>query len=114
MYVIELTPAADRQFRKLSRAAQAQLAPIIDDLENNPRPANSIKLSGCDFYRIRSGDYRIIYEIRDRRLTVTVVKVAHRREAYDDTGDLKKQLQKTTKRVRRPKASPPEPSAGAS
>jgi mRNA interferase RelE/StbE len=56
----------------------------IDGLAEDPRPANSKKLSGQpDRYRIRQGDYRIIYSIQDERLVVIVVKIGHRRDVYE-------------------------------
>ena len=51
-------------------------------LAEDPRPAGSEKLSGQERYRIRQGNYRIIYSIQDYELTVWIVKVAHRREVY--------------------------------
>jgi len=54
----------------------------IADLAANPRPAGCEKLSGQEKYRIRQGNYRIIYSIQDTELTVWVVKVGHRREVY--------------------------------
>ena len=55
----------------------------IDELAQNPRPAGCAKLVGtANDWRIRVGDYRIIYEIHDTRLIVLVVRVAHRREVY--------------------------------
>ena len=54
----------------------------IGDLAENPRPVGCEKLSGQEKYRIRQGNYRIIYSIQDTQLTVWVVKVGHRREVY--------------------------------
>ncbi len=51
-------------------------------LAENPRPTGCIKLTGMEAYRIRVGDYRIVYEITDRVLIVTVIDVGHRREVY--------------------------------
>ncbi|MFN0280034.1 MAG: type II toxin-antitoxin system RelE family toxin [Pyrinomonadaceae bacterium] len=71
---LKVIPAKDVK-RILSRAKA---------LADDPRPPNSQKLSGHkEQYRIRQGDYRILYAIEDFRLTVTVVKVGHRREVYD-------------------------------
>ena len=57
--------------------------PHIDALASNPRPAGVVKLSGAtDLYRIRSGDFRIIYEIQDVGLVVLVLKVGNRRDVY--------------------------------
>ena len=58
-------------------------APGIDALSDNPHPHGASKLKGADeLWRIRVGDYRIVYEIHHRVLLVLVVRVAHRREAY--------------------------------
>ena len=54
----------------------------IQALGSNPRPVGSEKLSGEEKYRLRQGDYRILYEIVDRELVVTVVKVGNRRDVY--------------------------------
>ena len=51
-------------------------------LADDPRPVGCEKLSGKEFYRVRQGAYRIIYEIKDDRLIVLVVKVGHRRDVY--------------------------------
>lgn len=54
----------------------------IDDLQHNPRPVGSEKLSGQNRYRLRQGVYRILYEVSDEYLIVTLVKVGHRRHIY--------------------------------
>ncbi|OGU15934.1 MAG: addiction module antitoxin [Geobacteraceae bacterium GWC2_53_11] len=54
----------------------------IGNLADDPRPAGSEKLSGHNKYRVRQGNYRIVYSIQDTELTVWVVKVGHRREVY--------------------------------
>ena len=54
----------------------------LELLRDDPRPPGSVKLSGMEYYRVRQGDYRIIYEIEDNRLIVVVIKVGHRREIY--------------------------------
>ena len=54
----------------------------IRGLEENPRPPGAEKLSGDDKYRLRQGDYRILYEIQDRQLIVTVVRIGNRRDVY--------------------------------
>lgn len=82
-YRIHFTPAARREFRKLPRDAQSRIAPVIDGLAIAPRPQGAIKLEGeADAYRLRVGDYRIIYQIADAVLTVLVVRIGHRREVY--------------------------------
>jgi len=52
------------------------------DLAKQPRPPGAEKLSGHDLYRVRQGNYRILYEIVDHDLTVTVIKIGHRRDVY--------------------------------
>ena len=51
-------------------------------LQDDPRPPGSVKLSGQEHYRVRQGDYRIIYQIEDGQLLVIVVKIRHRRDVY--------------------------------
>ena len=55
---------------------------IIKSLSDKPRPAGCEKLSGQEKYRVRKGNYRIVYSIRDKDLTVWIVKVSHRRDVY--------------------------------
>ena len=81
-YRLEFTPGADRQFRKLPKQVQARLRPHLDALTYNPRPPGVEKLTGIKGYRLRVGDYRILYEVRDEVLLVLVVRVGHRREVY--------------------------------
>lgn len=55
----------------------------IDDLANDPRPTGCVKLAGEEaLYRVRVGDYRILYQIHDRALLVVVIEIGHRREIY--------------------------------
>ncbi len=83
-YQVEFTPAARRQFRKLPSEAQRRLAPVIDALADDPRPAGSKKLAGpADLWRVRAGDFRVIYTIADEQLVVLVVRLGHRREVYE-------------------------------
>ena len=82
-YRLEFTSAADQQFRKLPAQLQARLKPHIDALAQNPRPSGVEKLKGEDnAYRLRVGDYRILYEVHDKILFVLVVKTGHRRDVY--------------------------------
>ncbi len=81
-YSIEFKGAALRELRKLPRQAQRQVGPMIDALADNPRPSGVVKMEDATTYRVRSGDYRIIYTIEDVALIVLVVKIANRRDAY--------------------------------
>ncbi|MEQ1680066.1 MAG: type II toxin-antitoxin system RelE/ParE family toxin [Nitrospira sp.] len=83
LYQIEFSRQADRQFRNLPSQIQQRLRSRIDSLVTTPCPHGAEKLSGTDqLYRIRVGDYRIVYAVEDERLLVLVVKVGHRREVY--------------------------------
>ena len=82
-YAIEFVPSARRELQKLPREVQLKLNPHIGSLSLDPRPIGSRKLKGgYGLLRIRVGDYRVIYEVRDKILVVLVVRVAHRREVY--------------------------------
>ena len=82
--MIEVKPAALRSLRKLPQEVQKRLARRIEALSRNPRPAGVEKLKGLpDLYRLRLGDYRILYQIQDKILLVLVVQVGHRREIYN-------------------------------
>ncbi|MGH7866310.1 MAG: type II toxin-antitoxin system RelE family toxin [Candidatus Dormibacteraceae bacterium] len=83
MHRIEFTPRAARNFRKLPADAQRRIDVDVQALTENPRPAGCKKLAGEEsLWRIRVGDYRIIYQIYDDRLLVLVLKVGHRRNIY--------------------------------
>jgi mRNA interferase RelE/StbE len=82
-YAIEFRPAARRDLKSLPADAQKRISKKIDSLAGNPRPPGMEKLSGReDSYRVRVGDYRILYEIHDQVLLVVIMKVRHRRESY--------------------------------
>ncbi|RKX82947.1 MAG: type II toxin-antitoxin system RelE/ParE family toxin [Spirochaetes bacterium] len=67
---------------KINRQEQERIIAAINSLTNTPRPAGCKKLSGRPAWRIRIGSYRVIYEIQDNKLIVTVVHIGHRREVY--------------------------------
>ena len=83
-YRIELAPTAKRDLKKFSPGAVLKrIRDAIDDLANEPRPDGVAKLQGADdLWRIRVGDYRIVYSINDGKLLVLVVRLGHRREIY--------------------------------
>lgn len=83
-YRVEFTTAAARQVKKLPRPARDRVLDAIEDLGEDPRPHGSRKLVGEQTaWRIRVGDYRVIYDVHDAALIVTVVRAGHRREVYD-------------------------------
>ena len=82
-YRIEFTPRARRDFRSFARDIQERIDVRILALTENPRPAGSKKLEGQEgLYRIRAGDYRIVYSLHEDVLLVLVVRIGHRREVY--------------------------------
>jgi mRNA interferase RelE/StbE len=82
-YRVELTPAAARALRKLTAEVRRRIARKIDALATQPRPADATKLEGEEgLYRVRVGDYRIIYSVHDDVLLVLVVRIGHRSEIY--------------------------------
>lgn len=84
IYRVELTTAAARQVRKLPRPARDRVVEAISGLQEEPRPPAAKKLVGEQTaWRLRVGDYRVIYDVFDGDLLVTVVRAAHRREIYD-------------------------------
>jgi len=80
---IQVAPAAVRQLRKLDAGARRRVQAAIELLADHPRPGGASKLIGGDGqWRVRTGDYRIVYEIDDGVLLVLVVAVGHRRDVY--------------------------------
>jgi mRNA interferase RelE/StbE len=84
-YQVFIKPAAQRQLKKLTLTIQKDLIALIESLSDVPRPLGCKKLKGRqNQYRVRSGDYRIIYTIEDMSLIVRVIKVGHRRDVYEE------------------------------
>ncbi len=82
-YEVEITPAAKRQIKKLTKSIQQLIVERLEELVDNPRPPGVIKMEAEEnLYRVRVGDYRIIYEIQDSVLLIVVVKVGHRANVY--------------------------------
>lgn len=81
-YKLVVRRSVAKDLRALPQADIARILARIEALQDDPRPPGCEKLSGLERYRIRQGVYRILYEIADEVLTVVVVKVGHRREAY--------------------------------
>lgn len=82
IYKTSLSRSARKEFDQMDRALQTRIIKKLKVLEADPRGADAIKLSGCDSWRVRVGDYRIIYDIQDSQLIVMVIKIGHRREVY--------------------------------
>ena len=83
MYKILLEKQAEKDLKKLPNELFQRVIPAIKNLTHDPRPVGCLKLKNSEQdYRIRIGDYRIIYEIDDKNQTVKVMKIRHRRESY--------------------------------
>jgi mRNA interferase RelE/StbE len=81
-YRIEVRPAAARQLRKLDLQTARRVQGAIALLADDPRPPASRPLTGRPAWRVRVGDYRVIYTIEDDRLVVVVITIGHRRDVY--------------------------------
>jgi len=84
-YEVQILPKAARQIKALSVEVRQDITLTIQSLANEPRPIGVKKLSGeKDIYRVRVGNYRVLYRIVDKILVVVIVSVGHRREVYRD------------------------------
>ncbi len=82
-YKVIFKPSADRALSKLPVEAQRRIVRAADALAVEPRPHGVVKLAGDEnLWRVRVGEYRIVYEIHDGQLIVLVLRVAHRRDVY--------------------------------
>lgn len=81
-YEILIEKSAQRVLARISQPHQDRILRAIESLRSHPRPQGAKKLSGRDAWRIRVGDYRVIYEINDDESIVLIVTLGHRREVY--------------------------------
>jgi mRNA interferase RelE/StbE len=81
-YNITIKKSAAKELQDIPKKDLVKIIKHIQPLAENPRPAGSQKLSSQAQYRIRQGDYRIVYAIDDRQHVVDIVKIGHRREVY--------------------------------
>jgi mRNA interferase RelE/StbE len=81
-YRVEIKRSAGKELQRLRTGDKRRVISRIRALAKDPRPSGAKKLSGEEKYRIRQGNYRILYEVHDNIITVVVVRIAHRREAY--------------------------------
>lgn len=82
-YELRLKDSVRKDLRRIPQVDVRRILHVLEDLRDEPRPGVSVKLRGSERYRIRQGDYRIIYQILDADLVVYVVKVGHRRDNYE-------------------------------
>lgn len=83
-YKIEFKPKAEKELRKLPAAVIGKISAEIDQLAENPYPPGCKKLIGSEHaYRIRVGDYRVVYTVLNNRLIVQIIKIGHRKDVYN-------------------------------
>jgi mRNA interferase RelE/StbE len=81
-YEIRFKPTAAKELARLPREVQRRIAPAIEGLAANARPHGAEKLTGADAWRVRVGDYRIVYAVEDLVLLILVLHIGNRREVY--------------------------------
>ena len=81
-YQVILPKSVQKELDRLPDDIARRIMARLDGLETTPRPSDVKKLKGRDAWRIRVGDYRVVYEIHDRVLQIIVITVGHRREIY--------------------------------
>lgn len=81
-YNLRIKRSAEKELKALPKANLSRIVDKIQSLTEDPRPPGHQKMSGHSQYRIRQGDYRILYTIDDTDRVVEIVKIGHRREVY--------------------------------
>ena len=81
-YKIQIKPSAVKELEKLPKKDIQKIINKIQSLSSEPRPSNCEKLSGDEKYRVRQGNYRIVYSIEDDKLIIFIIKIGHRRDVY--------------------------------
>ncbi|HUD81808.1 MAG TPA: type II toxin-antitoxin system RelE/ParE family toxin [Patescibacteria group bacterium] len=81
-YVIEFTKSAQKELYKLPHSASLRLAKAIKELGIDPRKGNVRPMVGSKSWRLRVGDYRVIYDILDNKLVVLIIRIRYRKDVY--------------------------------
>lgn len=82
-YQIEFKPSASKELEKLPRQMVIRVVAAIRELADNPYPSGVKKLSGFDrTFRIRVGDFRVLYDIYENRLVIEIIRIRHRKDVY--------------------------------
>lgn len=82
-YNVKWKPSAERELNKLPQPVIPGLKAMVDDLANNPYPPGVKKMQAMlDTWRIRQGDYRIVYKVLGNILTIEIIRIGHRRDVY--------------------------------
>ena len=81
-YELSFRPSVAKDLRDVAKTDVKKILARIDSLRDDPRPPGCEKLSGQESYRLRQGNYRIVYAIEDQMLVIEILKIGHRREIY--------------------------------
>jgi mRNA interferase RelE/StbE len=81
-YDVQVRPSVWKDVEMIPKKDLKKILTRVEGLRDEPRSAASVKLSGLEYYRVRQGDYRIVYEIDDPHSVVTIAKVGHRGDVY--------------------------------
>jgi mRNA interferase RelE/StbE len=81
-YSIRFSESFQKDINKIPQKDRKKLLARIDKIAIEPRPYGYEKLSGIEYYRVRQGNYRILYSIQDRELTIWIIKIGHRKDIY--------------------------------
>jgi mRNA interferase RelE/StbE len=81
-YKVYFRESVEKDFRTIPKKDLRRILQRIESLAIEPRPLGCEKLTGKERYRVRQGQYRIVYSIQDKELTIWVVKVGHRKDVY--------------------------------
>ena len=81
-YELLYLPSIAKDLRGLPKADVRRILARAEQLREDPYPPNSLKLEGGDRYRVRQGDYRILYSVDDGRVIIYIIKIGHRRDVY--------------------------------
>jgi mRNA interferase RelE/StbE len=81
-YRLLIKPSAVKELESLPQKDRRRIVRRVQALAENPRPPGAEKLTGVELYRVRQGDYRVLYEVAEAAETITVIKVGNRRDVY--------------------------------
>jgi len=82
VYQVELRRSVQKSLEKIQTQERLKIISALLELEQNPRPRGIEKIRGVELWRIREGDYRIVFSIDDNEKMITIVRIGHRRDIY--------------------------------
>ena len=81
-YKLQIKKSAEKELRKIPKKELIKIINKIQNLSEDPHPVGSIKISNQEKYRLRIGNYRVLYKVEDNILTIFIIKVGHRKDIY--------------------------------